>query len=288
MISSSQIDFIPLPEMLGHKNSARRTAFYAVFLVLVTLYVYSKLMPCPKLQMVPREPQQYLYDQESNTTIPYDKNMPLIFIGGMPRSGTTLMRVLLDTHPEVRCGEETRVIPRILGMRTQWERAPTEKRRLREAGITDDVLDAAVTSFILEIIAKHGDAAPRLCNKDPFTLKSSLYLSRLFPQSKYILMVRDGRAVVHSIITRKVTITGFDLKDYRSCMKKWNTAMEVMYAQCIRIGGNRCMPVYYEQLVLHPELWLKRILEFLDLQWDDKLLHHEDYVGKPGGISLSK
>lgn len=45
---------------------------------------------------------------------------PIIFIGGMPRSGTTLMRAILDCHPHVRCGEETLVIPDILQMRTSW------------------------------------------------------------------------------------------------------------------------------------------------------------------------
>ena len=44
----------------------------------------------------------------------YDRNSPIIFIGGVPRSGTTLMRAMLDAHDEVRCGEETRVVPRIL------------------------------------------------------------------------------------------------------------------------------------------------------------------------------
>lgn len=89
----------------------------------------------------------------------YDRNTPLIFIGGMPRryvclratsssserglacsdvlfgspfSGTTLLRVLLDAHPEIRCGEETRVVPRILGFRQQWMKAPFESRRLKE------------------------------------------------------------------------------------------------------------------------------------------------------------
>jgi len=35
-------------------------------------------------------------------TYTYDRYMPLIFIGGVPRSGTTLMRAMLDAHPDVR------------------------------------------------------------------------------------------------------------------------------------------------------------------------------------------
>lgn len=54
---------------------------------------------------------------------------PIIFIGGMPRSGTTLMRAILDSHPLVRCGEETRVIPRILSMRGSWKKSPVEWNR---------------------------------------------------------------------------------------------------------------------------------------------------------------
>jgi protein-tyrosine sulfotransferase len=141
----------------------------------------------------------------------YNRYMPLIFIGGMPRSGTTLLRVLLDAHPEIRCGEETRVIPRLLGFRQSWLKAPFESRRLQEAGITAEVLDSAVGAFILEIIAKHGSPAPRLCNKDPFTLRSAVYLKYLFPNAKFIFMIRDGRAVVHSIISRKVISLQFSI-----------------------------------------------------------------------------
>ncbi|KAL0625106.1 Protein-tyrosine sulfotransferase 2 [Plecturocebus cupreus] len=197
-------------------------------------------------------------------------------------------RAMLDAHPEVRCGEETRIIPRVLAMRQAWSKSGREKVRLDEAGVTDEVLDAAMQAFILEVIAKHGEPARVLCNKDPFTLKSSVYLSRLFPNSKFLLMVRDGRASVHSMITRKVTIAGFDLSSYRDCLTKWNKAIEVMYAQCMEVGKHKCLPVYYEQLVLHPKRSLKLILDFLGIAWSDAVLHHEDLIGKPGGVSLSK
>ncbi len=277
-------------EMALQRMSVGRFVVYCITVSVLVLLLYTWVMPCDSgahYKMVPKEPIQYTYN-EDNQAFAYDRDMPLIFIGGVPRSGTTLMRAMLDAHPEIRCGEETRVIPRLLGMRSQWAKSPKESKRLKEAGLSDEVIDSALSAFILEVIAKHGEPAPRLCNKDPFTLKSSVYLSQMFPNSKYLLMIRDGRAVVHSIVSRKVTISGFDLKSYRTCLQKWNQAMESMYYQCLRVGPTRCLPVYYEQLVLHPEEWTNRILQFLDVPWDDAVLHHDEFINKKGGVSLSK
>uniref|UniRef100_A0A8C5ZWN8 Protein-tyrosine sulfotransferase n=1 Tax=Marmota marmota marmota TaxID=9994 RepID=A0A8C5ZWN8_MARMA len=219
-------------------------------------------------------------DSKANKTFAYHKDMPLIFIGGVPRSGTTLMRAMLDAHPDIRCGEETRVIPRILALKQMWSRSSKEKIRLDEAGVTDEVLDSAMQAFLLEIIVKHGEPAPYLCNKDPFALKSLTYLARLFPNAKFLLMVRDGPASVHSMISRKVTIAGFDLNSYRDCLAKWNRAIETMYNQCMEVGYKKCMLVHYEQLVLHPERWMRTLLKFLHVPWNYSVLHHEEMIGK--------
>ncbi|KAG7307074.1 hypothetical protein JYU34_007208 [Plutella xylostella] len=214
------------------------------------------------------------------------RQLPLVFIGGVPRSGTTLMRAMLDAHPDVRCGQETRVVPRVLQMQQHWARSARERTRLEQAGVDKEVLDNAVAAFCLEVIVRHGEAAPRLCNKDPLVLKMGSYVLELFPNAKFIFMVRDGRATVHSIISRKVTITGFDLTSYRQCLSKWNAAAAVMHRECQALGA-RCLAVQYERLVLRPRETLARVLQFLELPWSERVLHHERYIGRPHGVALS-
>merc|ERR1711970_283980 len=61
-----------------------------------------------------------------------------------------------------------------------------------------------------------------------------------------------------------------------------------MNEQCKELGPRNCLPVIYEQMVLHPEQWMRKILNFLEVPWDDAVLHHEQQINKKGGISLSK
>ncbi|KAF7988860.1 hypothetical protein HCN44_007170 [Aphidius gifuensis] len=273
-------------------SRSRRTPVicFVALLFLIALYQLGIICGSNKEQptsvMVTSE--KYVMGEFDKKKYPYDRNMPLIFIGGVPRSGTTLMRAMLDAHPEIRCGQETRVIPRILQMRSHWYKSERESMRLAEAGISKEVVDSAIAAFCLEIIAKHGEPAPRLCNKDPLTLKMGSYVLDLFPNAKFLFMVRDGRATVHSIISRKVTITGFDLSSYRQCMIKWNHAISAMYTQCRDVGSDRCFMVPYEQLVLHPRQWMKKILHFLDVPWNESVLHHDEFINIPGGVPLSK
>lgn len=271
---------LPRPMRGGLRKAA------GLFCCLLVLYfvVQSFYSDTPKPRMVATQ-EKYVVGND-NKIYEYNRQMPLIFIGGVPRSGTTLMRAMLDAHPDVRCGQETRVIPRLLQLRFHWLKSEKESMRLEQAGITSDVLNSAIAAFTMEIIAKHGEPAPRLCNKDPLLIKMGSYVLDLFPNAKFIFMVRDGRATAHSIITRKVTITGFDLTSYRQCLKKWNSAVEAMNNQCREMGKDKCLRVPYEQLVLHPKEWMEKVLKFLDIPWNESVLHHEDFINN--GISLSK
>ena len=132
--------------------------------------------------------------------IMYNRHIPLIFVGGVPRSGTTLMRAMLDSHPKIRCGEETRLVPNIIAMRQSF-RLPNAP----PVNVANDVLDSAVASSVLEMVLRHGPFVENLCNKDPLVLGHAIFVKQILPNSKFILMVRDARATVHSVFSRKVS-----------------------------------------------------------------------------------
>ncbi|XP_063238779.1 protein-tyrosine sulfotransferase-like [Bacillus rossius redtenbacheri] len=263
--------------------------FLCVGVGLCLVWAALRLVPAP---CRPEDSPRTAYQQvptlvREGRVYAYSRDMPLIFIGGAPRSGATLMRVMLDAHPDVRCGPDSHVIPLILEMKSRWLRS-RERVTLEEAGLSKEVINSAIAAFALEIITRHGDPAPRLCDKDPLTLKSASYLAELFPRARFIFMVRDGRATVHSIMSRQAAVPGFSLGSYRRCLEDWNKAVGRMHAQCREVGAGRCLVVPYEQLVLRPRGWMERILGFLDVPWDESVLHHEEHVNKPGGVVVPR
>jgi protein-tyrosine sulfotransferase len=62
--------------------------------------------------------------------------------------------------------------------------------------------------------------------------------------------------------------------------------MESMFQECLYVGADSCLPVHYEQLILHPEQTTRKIFSFLNITWNEAVLHHEKYIGDE--ITLSK
>ncbi|XP_062823041.1 protein-tyrosine sulfotransferase 2-like isoform X2 [Anolis carolinensis] len=154
----------------------------------------------------------------------YGREAPLLFIGGVPRSGARTLSALLD----LPCRPETHVVPRLLAMRQAWSKSAREKLRLDQAGVTAEVLDAALAAFVLQVLAPQGDPDEEevvhvqeegfrtqeevvhvqdegfrtqeevihvwqhqlLCNHDPFALRSAAHLARIFPNSRILKETR--------------------------------------------------------------------------------------------------
>ena len=209
----------------------------------------------------------------------------VVFVGGCPRSGTTLARAMLDAHPDIRCGEETRILPRILSMASKMTQSSLEQRRLESGGVSEELLDRAIAAFMSEIIVGHGIPSKYLCNKDPLLLQHMKHIARMFPKAKFLLMIRDGRAVAHSIVSRNITISGVDSRNYLNAALFWNKVAQSMSEDCNNLP-ERCLIVFYEKLVSDPSTQMKEVLRFLDIPWHDNVLRHHEMIGLE--VSLSK
>ena len=66
----------------------------------------------------------------------------------------------------------------------------------------------------------------------------------------------------------------------------WNKMFQRHLNNCVEVGRKSCLLVYYEQLVIHPEKTMRKILTFLGISWNPMVLHHEQLVGKK--IRLSR
>jgi putative sterol carrier protein len=206
-----------------------------------------------------------------------------IFILSTPRSGSTLLRYILDTHPEVCCPSEIMlgvlcedlylVLSLTLGQ-TQPEPGSPESDRvvLREAR---RIIDGIMGSYAA---AKN----KRIwCEKSPRNLNHLEDLTAVFPDAKFICLYRHCMDVVHSYMERVQEGWMIDLKYYArnhgfrnhygvyvdSWLEKTVTMMEFE-----RDNPDRTFRVKYEDLVLNPADTLGPMFSFLGLDWNEGIL----------------
>ncbi|XP_039259453.2 protein-tyrosine sulfotransferase-like [Styela clava] len=247
---------------------------------LLPICVCSFVFPFLLLKIMDYNPDTEQWTPYSSVDSQNRRRMEIIFIGGIHRSGTTLLRTMLDAHADIRCGPETVVICDVLGAREAMAKTPITVSYLSKMDLYPEITDNAVAQFILEIIIRHAPPAIHYCNKDPLQMLHSKYLHFLFPNAKFVLMIRDGRAMTHSIISRKLKLSTYNIESYRETLSTWNKNIERMYTKCIELGETICHLVYYEQLVLQPVSTTKNLFKFLEIPWSIAVLHHEKYTNE--------
>lgn len=213
----------------------------------------------------------------------------ILFIAGSPRSGTNLLKVIFSEHDEIKCSDDTHVIQLFLANIKERLLHNHANYILHKNGITREVVDAAAGAFLGTILSKISNKKSNICVKERQSLFYGIYISQILPNSKFIFIIRDARSVLFSIRQKRITSPqssqfafGFD---YKLNFQVWNTMMEDMYNQCILLGRERCLPIYYEQLVLQPKNMLKKIFKFIDIDWNDNILHDKLY--QDGKIKLT-
>jgi protein-tyrosine sulfotransferase len=211
------------------------------------------------------------HDKQANTKLVYkyssqSKHSPLILVGGSGRSGTTLMRTILDAHPDVNCGPESRIIPDLLEVfkRFEYDEAKNE------------TLDNALSSFIHHLLSTRTTKSSRLCAKDPSVVYFINYALRIFPSAKFVYMIRDGRDVAFSMMKRFKK--DFDFKHMKKNLKEWNRLNSAANRQCME-SRQSCIRVKYEDFIREPKENMMRVANFLNLTWTDDFLRHNELIG---------
>lgn len=225
---------------------------------------------------------------------------PLILLG-VRRSGTTLLRIMLDRNPELAIPDESYFVPQLARRhrgRVDPDRFVEDLRRTRrlpELGVRVDDVAArlrpgmsageAIGAIFATIAAASGKQ--RWGDKTPLYMQHLDLLARLWPEAQYVHLIRDGRDAALSFLAMPagVMTAGWGHpRDAAGFACLWRTEVEAARALGARAGPGRYLELRYEDLVVEPESALRRICAFAGLPFDAAMLDHRgavDVSGKP-------
>ena len=131
-------------------------------------------------------------------TAPYRSSERHIILGGAPRSGTTILRTLLDRHPEVCCGPETKLLVPAAFNEAWLSQAygiPGPEMEAMRRGSPSQ--GAFVDAFAARV--RTDARKPRWAEKTPQNIRHLAWIVERFPEATVVHIVRDGRDVVCSM-----------------------------------------------------------------------------------------
>jgi hypothetical protein len=220
---------------------------------------------------------------------------PPLFVLGVSRSGTTLLRVVLDRSPGIAIPDETFFIPQL----AQRHRSPVDPDdflddlrrlpRLAAWGVGPDDLAArlgpgmtvgeALDATFSAYAEKHGK--PRWGDKTPMYMRHLGLIERLFPDAQYVHLVRDGRDAALAFLDMPVGVVTRTWAHPRSAAGfacEWST--EVRRARDLgrRVGPTRYLEVRYEDLIADTEGVVRTICAHADLPFEPSMLEYSGAV----------
>jgi len=225
----------------------------------------------------------------------HDENN-FIFLGGAGRSGTTLLRVMLDAHPHICCGPEWQLLP-LIAEGYQMMSGPLAAV-MHSYGNTSADLQRHFRRFIAGLAENflRASGKRRWAEKTPHNVLGMVSLGEIFPKARFLHVVRDGRDVACSLVTMawRDPITQQKapyVENIANAACYWRDVVTEARKQAqAPVLAGRVLEVRYEDLVLHTEATLRRIVRFLDEPWDEAMLsyHTHDRSHEPAEANFAQ
>lgn len=215
----------------------------------------------------------------------------LVFVGGSPRSGTTLVQHILDSHPAVLGGPEFDAMPAIVRL---WEDMARATRRGRTTWWYDEAdLNRAFTALVgTLLLGRHaGPGIEVVSEKTPGNVLVFEQLAARLPDARFVLVRRDPRAVAASLrlVAQRTRAAGEPvprptrtLADILDAIARHADAG----AAAVEALGDRLHLVDYEQLVAHPRREVWDLCRAVGLDPDEAMLRPEDHEHPRAGAGL--
>ena len=203
---------------------------------------------------------------------PLELDMKLLFIVGMPRSGTTLVERILGSHPQVTAGGE------LTGMQNCLAKLLASRHAAGRRGAID-LADEGDRNLLLELREDYIDSlferdldGEYVTDKLPANFSALGLIRLLFPDARIVHCIRHPVAVCWSLYSAHFGVhvpynaSLYHLAHYHeNVYMKWMRHWEGILRDVI-------IEVRYEQLVVDPENETRRLVARCGLPWDDACL----------------
>lgn len=201
-----------------------------------------------------------------------------VFVLCNGRSGSTLLRFMLDAHPELACPPETNLPALCAQLATVWsliEGAPLSANRGDEPPVIPDAAIAGVRATMDRMVGSYLErrGKQRYCDKSLGTARFAELLLRVYPQARFLCLYRHPMDVIASGMEAcPWGLNGYGFDPYiattpgnavLALARFWvDNAATTLAAE--EQFSDRCLRVRYEDLVTDPEGTAADIFEFLE------------------------
>ena len=198
-----------------------------------------------------------------------DLNKKIIFICGMPRSGTTLIEQIIASHSEVSGAGELEYLQSII-KNYFFENSNLNKDQiLQESSFEKNIVGEKYINFI----NFHNFKSNIITDKAPQNFIWMGFIKIFFPNSKILHCVRDPKdnclSLYKNYFPSKDMLWSFDQKDIARYYKLYTKLMSFWKSKF----SDEIFDISYENLVNNPNEQIQKILKFCDLEWEDDCLN---------------
>ena len=209
---------------------------------------------------------------ESLPRATHDSRRP-VFVLGMPRSGTSLVEQILGCHPQVHPGGELQALRLVARDSADADWAAGESYPEYFDDLSVGRANRLAAQYLAAIDALDRGASTYVTDKQPLNFLILDMVELLFPRSRVIHCVRnplDTCLSCYMTLFAEDNPYKFDLadlgayyRDYQRLMDHWKRVLTVPVLE-----------LRYEDLVLDTRGQVRRMLDFLELPWDDRCLRY--------------